>query len=241
MPKVIFLDAVGTLFNVRTSVGEVYSKIANHFGVQVSPKVLNRAFIQSFTSASPMAFPGIEPAKIPDMEFEWWRELAVQTFQTAGAFSQFSDFSTFFAELYAYFATTEPWFLYPDVKPALEKWQNQGIELAVLSNFDSRLYPVLKALNLADFFTSVTISTEVGAAKPDSKIFVTALQKHRCQPESALHIGDSLKADYEGAKNAGIKAIWLKREEDNSPNLTAKSSVVESQIDCCASLALLRF
>jgi len=45
MPKVIFLDAVGTLFNVRSSVGEAYNKIASRFGVQVSPEVLNRAFI----------------------------------------------------------------------------------------------------------------------------------------------------------------------------------------------------
>jgi len=188
-----------------------------------------------------MAFPGIESAKVPEKEFDWWRELAVQTFQTAGAFSQFSDFSSFFCELYAYFATAEPWFIYPDVKPALERWQNQEIELAVLSNFDSRLYPVLKALNLADFFTSVTISTEVGAAKPDSQIFAAALQKHGCKPESALHIGDSFKADYQGAKNSGIEAIWLKRDEDKIPTPTAKSSIVEPKIEQCASLDFLSF
>lgn len=241
MPKVIFLDAVGTLFGVRGSVGEAYSKVTSKFGVEVSPEILNRAFIQSFASAAPMAFPGIEFAKLPQMEFDWWHKLAIQTFQTAGAFSQFSDFSIFFSELYAYFASAEPWFIYPDVKPALEKWQNQGIELAVLSNFDSRLYSVLKALNLADFFTSVTISTEIGAAKPDIEIFTAALQKHSCKPEEALHIGDSFKADYQGAKNAGIKAIWLNRDEDNTPTPTVKSFVVEPKIEQSASLAFLSF
>ncbi len=214
MTKVIFLDAAGTLFDVRSSVGEVYQKLANSFGVSVNSEELNGAFFQSFANSTPMAFPGIESAKIPQLEFEWWQAVCANAFQIAGVFNQFSDFPKFFPELYAHFATAEPWFVYPDVLPALNRWQQQGIELAVVSNFDSRLYPVLKALNLAEYFTSVTISTEVGAAKPDSKIFTTALQKHNCLAENVLHIGDSFKADYCGAKSAGLNAVWLNRQQE---------------------------
>ncbi len=214
MTKVIFLDAAGTLFDVRGSVGEVYQKLANSFGVTVKSEDLNAAFYQSFASASPMTFPGIEAAKIPQLEFEWWLAVSAKAFQIAGVFNQFSDFPKFFAELYAHFATAEPWFVYPDVFPALNRWQKQGIELAVVSNFDSRLYPVLKALNLAEYFTSVTISTEVGAVKPQSQIFTAALEKHNCLAENVLHIGDSFKADYCGAKTAGLKAIWLNRQQE---------------------------
>ncbi len=214
MTKVIFLDAAGTLFDVRGSVGEVYGKLARSWEVTVSNEELNAAFSQSFASASPMAFPGIEVAKIPELEFEWWQAVAAKAFQIAGVFNQFSEFPKFFAELYAHFATAEPWFVYPDVLPALNKWQQQGIELAVVSNFDSRIYAVLKALNLAEYFTSVTISTEVGAAKPDSQIFTAALQKHNCLAENVLHIGDSFKADYCGATTAGLKAIWLNRQQE---------------------------
>jgi putative hydrolase of the HAD superfamily len=214
MTKVIFLDAAGTLFDLRGSVGEVYQKLANSFGVTVNSQELNAAFPQSFASATPMAFPGIELAKIPQLEFEWWQAVSAKAFQIAGVFNQFSDFPNFFAELYAHFATAEPWFVYPDVFPALNRWQKQGIELAVVSNFDSRLYAVLKALNLADYFTSITISTEVGAAKPDAQIFTAALQKHNCIAENVLHIGDSFKADYCGARSAGLNAIWLNRQQE---------------------------
>lgn len=216
MIKVIFLDAVGTLFDVRGSVGEAYAKIANQFGVKASPQLLNREFFNSFASATPMAFPGESLARIPELEFEWWRQIAVQTFQKAGVFEQFSDFSQFFIALYDYFASVEPWFVYPDVKEALETWKQQDITLAVLSNFDSRIYPVLKALDLDSYFSSVTISTEVGAAKPDAKIFTTALDKHNCSAEDVLHIGDSFKADYQGAKSLGMKAIWLDRESEET-------------------------
>jgi putative hydrolase of the HAD superfamily len=210
-PRVIFLDAVGTLFGVQGSVGEVYGKLARQFGVEVDPAVINQAFFQSFRSASPMAFPGTRPSDIQDREFAWWWAIAAQTFQKAGVLNQFTDFEAFFTALYEYFATADPWFIYPDIRSSLERWQAQGIELGVLSNFDSRLYAVLPALDLAGFFTSVTISTEVGAAKPDARMFEAALRKHDCSPDAAWHVGDSFQEDYEGAKAAGLRGIWLRR------------------------------
>ena len=239
MTKIIFLDAAGTLFDVRGSVGDVYAQLANSFGVTVNSQELNTAFFQSFASASPMAFPGIEAAKIPQLELNWWQAVSAKAFQIAGVFNQFSDFPKFFAELYAHFATAEPWFVYPDVLPALNRWQQQGIELAVISNFDSRLYAVLKALNLAEYFTSVTISTEVGAAKPDAKIFTSALQKHNCIAKNVLHIGDSFKADYCGAKAAGLNAIWLNRQQEDVE--LGKWALTEMKLEQFSSLEFLVF
>jgi putative hydrolase of the HAD superfamily len=210
-PKVIFIDAVGTLFGVRGSVGEVYSAIANQFGVKVSAKTLNTSFFKAFGTSPPLVFPGMNLEEIPDCEFEWWRVIALRTFQDIGVLDQFANFNDFFDQLYAHFATAEPWFIYPDVLPALAAWRRIGIQLGVLSNFDSRLSVVLKALKLEEFFTSVTISTEIGFAKPDPQIFAAALQKHNCEAQDAWHIGNSFQQDYQGAKAAGLRAILLKR------------------------------
>lgn len=210
-PKVIFLDAVGTLFGVKGSVGEAYCKIARQFGVNADSGQVNQAFFQCFGQASPMVFPEAEPEEIPQREYGWWESIAQQTFQQVGVFDRFSQFSEFFAALYDYFSTADPWFLYADTLKALQYWQQEGIELGVVSNFDSRIHLVLAALGLDSFFTSVTISTEVGAAKPNPKMFQTALQKHNCPVQLAWHIGDSFREDYEGAKAAGLRAIWLKR------------------------------
>lgn len=210
-PKVIFLDAVGTLFGIRGSVGDVYSAIARKFGVKVPAESVTQSFLQAFSSAQPPIFPGTEPEEIPHCEFEWWRVIALRTFQQVGVLNQFSDFTDFFDELYNHFATAKPWFIYPDVIPSLEAWRRIGIQLGVLSNFDSRLYLVLKALKLEEYFTSVTISTVTGAAKPNPQIFAAALQKHYCDPKDAWHIGDSFKDDYQGAKAAGLRAILIER------------------------------
>lgn len=210
-PKVIFVDAVGTLFGVRGSVGQIYGDIARRFDVEVESRTLNKAFFKAFAASEPPIFPGVTKEEIPACEYVWWQAIALRTFHEADALPKFSNFADFFQELYAHFATAEPWYVYEDVRTALEMWQQMGISLGVLSNFDSRLYSVLEALDLDQFFTSVTISSQVGAAKPELKIFEAALKKHQCEAEDAWHIGDSLKEDYEGAKAAGLKGIWLKR------------------------------
>jgi putative hydrolase of the HAD superfamily len=211
-PNVIFLDAVGTLFGVKGSVGAIYAEVAQQFGVVVAATALNQAFFQSFRAAGMPAFEGTDRTTRQAQEFEWWLAIATNTFQQAGVLEQFPDFAAFFAVLYAHFATADPWIVYPDVLPALKRWQQLGVPLGILSNFDSRLYAVLEALALADFFASVTLSTEVGVAKPDPRVFAIALQKHSCLPSAAWHIGDSFEEDYQAAKAAGMRGIWLRRK-----------------------------
>jgi putative hydrolase of the HAD superfamily len=213
LPRVIFLDAVGTLFGVAGSVGHAYSAIAQQHGIDAEPQVLNQAFFRAFKAAPAMAFPNSDPGVVPKQEYDWWRRIAQQTFSSAGILDRFVDFDGFFADLYAYFATAEPWFIYPDTRTALQRWRRWGIELGVISNFDSRLHQVLVELNLAEYFQSVTISTEVGAAKPTPAIFSAALQKHGYSPAEAWHIGDSETDDIQGARAAGLRGIWLDRKE----------------------------
>ncbi|PSB04210.1 HAD-IA family hydrolase [Merismopedia glauca] len=210
-PKVIFLDAVGTLFGVRTTVGQIYADLAQRYGIEVSSDILEREFIQAFSDSPPLVFPGINSQEIPEQEFNWWLTIAQRVFQQAGVFDKFIDFRDFFEELYIYFASDEPWIVYPEVKTTLHNWQQQGVQLGIISNFDSRLYFVLPALGLDKYFQSVTISSQAGAAKPSQEIFLQALKKHNCQPQEACHIGDSRKEDFEGATAVGLKGVLIQR------------------------------
>jgi putative hydrolase of the HAD superfamily len=213
-PKVVFLDAVGTLFGIRGSVGEAYSKIAVNFGVNVSHDRLNSAFFQSFKAAPPLAFSLAQSEQVPELEFNWWQAIARSTFAKSEVLDQFADFSAFFAELYDYFATAEPWYVYDDVLPALIRWQEAGIQLGIISNFDSRIHQVLEVLELREFFGTITISSLAGVAKPNPEIFAIALKKHDCLPQEAWHIGDSLAEDYQGAQTAGIRPFLIQRRQE---------------------------
>ena len=219
-PTVIFLDAVGTLFGIRDSVGYLYSQLARQVGVEVSAIAVDQAFRKSFGASPPPTFTYLNANALLQQEYQWWKAIAASTFQQAGVLAQFADFDRFFEDLYHYFATPDPWVLYPEVLPTLQQCHNNAIQLGVLSNFDSRLHAVLQVLGLTEFFSSVTISTQVGAAKPDSGIFMAALQAHHCPAEAAWHVGDSYQEDYAGAQSAGLQGIWLKRPGETMPTRT---------------------
>jgi len=211
-PQVIFLDAVGTLFGVRGTVGMIYGAMASQFGVQAEVADLDRSFALQWTKASPMAFGQLTGTTLAEAEVNWWYGIVFSIFQQLDLVNQFSDFPAFFRTLYHYFASPEPWYVYDDVIPSLVEWQSVGIELGIISNFDSRLIPLLQSLNLSHHFKSVTYSTGVGKAKPAMELFQVALATHHCCPQNAWHIGDSVKEDYIGATAAGLRGIWLQRK-----------------------------
>lgn len=218
-PRVIFFDAVGTLFRVRGSVGQAYSQVAAAYGVAVDPQALDRAFAQAFASAPPPACVGLTGSLLEEWERAWWHQVVRQTFaQVEGSLTAFGEerFAAFFAHLFEHFAAGDPWELYPETLPVLQALQQEGIQLGVISNFDSRLVRVLQALQLDGYFSSLTLSTQVGYAKPDPRIFQAALAAQGIPPAAAWHIGDSRREDYEGAKAAGLRALWLDREGKDS-------------------------
>lgn len=210
-PQLIALDAVGTLFGLKESVGAVYARFAATAGVSVSADALNQAFLRAFQAAPACAFPEVTATDRPRAEFEWWQAVAANSFAQVGALDQFPDFTAFFAPVFRYYATADPWQLYPEVTSVLEAWQRCGIPLIVISNFDSRLYSVLERLGLARFFSAVFISSEVGVAKPDPAIFAQAIAPYGIPPERAWHIGDSWQEDVLGAQGAQWQPIWLRR------------------------------
>ena len=213
-PRVIFFDVVGTLLRVRGSVGQAYSQVAAAYGVGVDPQALDRAFAQAFASAPPPACGGLSGSSLLAWEQAWWQQVVRQTFAGVGSLANFGEerFAAFFAHLFEYFAGADPWELYPETLPVLQALQGEGIRLGVISNFDSRLPRVLQALGLEGYFSSLTLSTQVGYAKPDPRIFQAALETQGIPPEAACHIGDSYREDYQGATAAGLRALWLDRE-----------------------------
>lgn len=217
--KVIFFDAAGTLIEIRGCVGEIYSGVAREFGFEAEPRILQLNFERSFRRQPPLAFPaGTPEAALTELEKGWWRNLVEAVFTGLGPFSRFDQF---FDEIFERFRGREFWRIYDDVAPALTELKRRGFRLGVISNFDSRLYDVMRECGLDHFFDSVHISTRVGAAKPDPAIFQAALNYHAVEARRAWHVGDSLREDVEGAVTAGVNAILLDRDDRFAENAPA--------------------
>ena len=71
------------------------------------------------------------------------------------------------------------------------------------------------------YVDALVVSEAVGIAKPDPAIFAHALAALDCGPADAVMIGDSWPADIEGARAAGIRAIWFNRLHRPSPDPSA--------------------
>ena len=99
-------------------------------------------------------------------------------------------FESYFEELYAHFAQPGVWAAYPEAPGVLAELRARGFKLGVISNFDGRLRTVLRGLDLASCFASVTISSEVGVDKPDPKIFQHALKALQVSAAQTVHVGD---------------------------------------------------
>ena len=71
------------------------------------------------------------------------------------------------------------------------------------------LRKVMGDYDILDYFDVTIFSDEVGFYKPHPLIFKKALKKLKTSPEDAIHIGDLLETDIQGAKNYKMLAIWI--------------------------------
>ncbi|WP_180001762.1 HAD family hydrolase [Acinetobacter sp. YH12255] len=98
----------------------------------------------------------------------------------------------------------------PDVKQVLAQLKSQGYQLAIVSNggHDTRLNTI-RGLGIADYFEEIISSGLVGFSKPQPEIFQITAQRLGVLPEHCLYIGDHPINDIQGAKNAGMHALWM--------------------------------
>ena len=68
----------------------------------------------------------------------------------------------------------------------------------------------IEATGLGEFFKAIAVSGEYGVGKPKPEIFERLLAELGVTPEEAVMVGNSLERDIAGARNAGIRSIWIR-------------------------------
>jgi len=104
----------------------------------------------------------------------------------------------------------DPWRWLRPVRGAaelLEGLRRRGVAVAVVSNADPTLAERLVVSGFDFAEGSVFASDVVGAAKPEPTIFEAALAWLDMPAAAAIHVGDSVYFDVEGARGAGIRGV----------------------------------
>ena len=199
--EAVTLDAAGTLIEPWPSVGDVYARVAEECGIgPVSAGELNHRFRKAWKAKQ-----GFDYSRIA------WRKMVEQTFAGLALLKP-----AFFDHLYDEFAQPRCWRVYEDVAPALESFRTRGLKLAVISNWDERLRPLLTQMGLAPYFETIVISAELRFHKPDRAIFDHAASALQTPSGKILHVGDSMEEDFIGAKAAGFHAAFLERDRPSA-------------------------
>lgn len=113
----------------------------------------------------------------------------------------------------------------PEVVQAL----SENYKIGLITNGPTELqWGKINHLGIKDWFGAIVVSHDIGVLKPDSRIFEAALKELEIAPDHALYVGDSLKHDIQGARNAGLKSVWVNPqgfalgEDDPKPDVEIK-------------------
>lgn len=114
---------------------------------------------------------------------------------------------------------------YPGVVDELERMARAGVSLVVVTNGESEQQRMkLRRTGLDRVVAASVISGELGARKPDARIFDAA---RAAVPDDgfAWMVGDHVTADMAGARAAGLSTAWVSHDrpwpETWTPDLAA--------------------
>jgi putative hydrolase of the HAD superfamily len=231
-PEVIFFDVGDTLIRAHPSWAGVYREGLAEMGIEATEKDLERALLEETQIG---AWWNIEDRFEPTEENSWER---IKNFDLAVlARMGLTDLDeSAIRSIENAFARRSAWYVYPDVSASLDVLKDAGIRMGVISNFVWGGPELIHALELARHFDALTVSARVGFQKPHRGIFEHALAALKVAPERAWHIGDSYKADVEGARRMGITPVLIDRhggdparvrEERADPDLAVVSDLYD--------------
>lgn len=114
---------------------------------------------------------------------------------------------------------------YPDVAATLESLRARGLRLAICSNLATPYGRPIEAL-LPKWDASL-LSFEVGAVKPDGRMYAAVCAALQLEPHQILMVGDTFAHDVEGPRAFGMHAIHLTRGARWSNPGTSIQSLVD--------------
>jgi HAD superfamily hydrolase (TIGR01509 family) len=130
------------------------------------------------------------------------REAYLHVLRESGVADQHAE------SLYQRLINPASWTPYPDTAQTLESLSAQGVRTAVVSNIAFDVRPAFTAIGIDRFVDQFALSYEVGAVKPDARIFATALERLGVAAADAVMVGDSEEADG-GARAVGCDFLLV--------------------------------
>lgn len=113
----------------------------------------------------------------------------------------------------------QSWSPLPGAADLLRLVKDAGVTIVIVTNNHvAEQEQKLERIGLASYVDVLVASEETGCCKPEPAIFECALARAEASVHVAVMLGDAWAADIEGARRAGIGAVWLNRFGAASPD-----------------------
>ncbi|KAJ8738066.1 hypothetical protein PYW08_000661 [Mythimna loreyi] len=220
--KLITFDVTNTLLKFKVPAWQYYVMVAQDHGFKGTPEDVKTKFKVSFKHMWE-EHPNFGKKSIKWED--WWSQVVIMTLRDYLPSNAKLDIIAH--KLIEEFKTDRCWACVDGGHKLIDHFRTLGIPaVGVISNFDPRLYDILQNVGLYKNFDFIVTSYESGYSKPDERIFKSAIDKcaTTVSASEALHIGDDVVKDYEGARKAGWHALLV------NPAIGEKDKVSQNHI-----------
>jgi putative hydrolase of the HAD superfamily len=212
----VFLDALGTLVELQPPAPRLRARLAEE-GFEVSEERAAAGFAAEISYYLAHHLEGSDRERL-----EGLRDRCATAMMEALELSGLDHATARRAMLGALEFTP-----FPDALEGLGELRGRGHTLVVVSNWDCSLPDWLGPTGLLELVDGVVTSAEVGAAKPAPEVFRRALDMAGVDGAGAVHVGDSLDNDVEGARAAGIRPILIRRDGTGAAGVETVPALTE--------------
>ncbi len=221
----LLIDALGTLVRLEPPAPRLRAELADRFGVEVSEAQAGTALLAEIRFYRDHMGAGRDAASLAALRVRC-AEVLREALPPSERLARVGR-----AELTGALLAALEFTAFDDARQAIVAARNRGRRVVVASNWDVSLHEVLARIGLAPLLDGVVTSAEVGARKPAPIVFERALALAGVAPSAALHVGDSVEEDVQGALAAGIEPVLLSRDgREAPPGVRRIASLAE--LDC---------
>lgn len=214
--KAIFFDAGGTLLYIHPSVGKVYAEVSREMGVDLSDERIESRLREIWEDYAPTnAVRDGDYRASDEQDRKMWKEFLRRLYDDLDPLQDLA-FDAWFQQVFDRFGKPKTFKLYEETMDTLKRLRNDGYQVGIVSNWDSRLISICEGLGVDEHVDFILPSAVAGYRKPSSNIFEQALETAEVAPDEAMHIGDKELDDYRGSRSAGLTPVLLDRNDQHT-------------------------
>jgi len=165
----VTVDLFGTLLSEAIGEAKVYAMMLRRHGYAANEEDINRRYQVSYREHKTS-----DTLRYVGDGKEFWRAVVQDSIGCTDP--------SVFEDIYSFYELPAAWRVSAGAFPAIQRLRRHGVRTAVVSDFDTRLRALVQSFGLDRAFDHIICSAEVGAEKPDPRIFREAALQLGVQP-----------------------------------------------------------